>query len=256
MTLFIMAFSGVVKRHVLVISRSQDMLLLITWVQGLFGIEFFCMLLSQALICCLRTGFVGCWYRLIIVCYVALQAGKKFAKTPTEDKDYLRGKSMLQKLDLLKYEKNLRKGMLTDSTLHLVNDRFVTFIYIVYNFLVHCPSLDRAWGMRIFHEERCSLSHIEWFSNEMFCDLSGSILMWFVQCLERRTDPTRTQASDLGLHKKVCCHDLLSRFKELFYFKLVFFAISLLLFFRRWLHSLISPLLNITGYMKVKLHGL
>ncbi|KAG0576966.1 hypothetical protein M758_5G107900 [Ceratodon purpureus] len=50
------------------------------------------------------------------------QVGKKFAKTPTEDKDYLRGKNMLQKLDLQKYEKNLRKGMLTDSTLHLVND--------------------------------------------------------------------------------------------------------------------------------------
>lgn len=50
------------------------------------------------------------------------QVGKKFAKTPTEDKDYSRGKSMLQKLELQKYEKNFRKGLLTDSTLHLVND--------------------------------------------------------------------------------------------------------------------------------------
>jgi len=48
--------------------------------------------------------------------------GKKFAKPPTEDKDYLLGKSMLQNLDLQKYEKNFRKGLLTDSTLHLVND--------------------------------------------------------------------------------------------------------------------------------------
>lgn len=54
-----------------------------------------------------------------------LQVGKKFAKTPTEDKDYLRGKNMLQKLELQKYEKNFRKGMLTDETLPLVNDRFV-----------------------------------------------------------------------------------------------------------------------------------
>lgn len=50
------------------------------------------------------------------------QVGKKFAKAPTEDKDYLRGKNMLQKLELQKYEKNFRKGMLTDETLHLVND--------------------------------------------------------------------------------------------------------------------------------------
>lgn len=32
---------------------------------------------------------------------------------------------MLQKLELQKYEKNFRKGMLTDETLPLVNDRFV-----------------------------------------------------------------------------------------------------------------------------------
>lgn len=50
------------------------------------------------------------------------QVGKKFAKPPTEDKDYLLGRSMLQNLDLQKYEKNFRKGLLTDSTLHLVTD--------------------------------------------------------------------------------------------------------------------------------------
>jgi hypothetical protein len=50
------------------------------------------------------------------------QLGKKFAKTPTEDKDYMRSKSMLEKLSLQKYEKNFKKGMLTDSTLHLLND--------------------------------------------------------------------------------------------------------------------------------------
>lgn len=62
----------------------------------------------------------------MVLYFVGPQVGKKFAKTPTEDKDYLRGKSMLTKLDLQKYEKNFKKGMLTDSTLHLVNDRFVT----------------------------------------------------------------------------------------------------------------------------------
>ena len=55
---------------------------------------------------------------------------------------------MLQKLDLQKYEKNLRKGMLTDSTLHLVNDRFVTITYNHYLLLFRRPSLD-AW--RYFH---------------------------------------------------------------------------------------------------------
>lgn len=78
----------------------------------------------------------------MVLYYVALQVGKKFAKTPTEDKDYLQGKVMLQKLDLQKYEKNLRKGMLTDSTLHLVNDRFVILTHYLYLFLVRCPNLD------------------------------------------------------------------------------------------------------------------
>lgn len=51
---------------------------------------------------------------------------------------------MLQKLELQKYEKNFRKGMLTDETLHLVNDRFVpalTFSFY-YNY-VACIS----WSM-------------------------------------------------------------------------------------------------------------
>lgn len=41
----------------------------------------------------------------------------------------MRSKSMLEKLSLQKYEKNFKKGMLTDSTLHLLNDRSVTAPY-------------------------------------------------------------------------------------------------------------------------------
>lgn len=55
-----------------------------------------------------------------------LQVGQQFAQTPSEDKLYSRGKSMLHNLDLQKYEKNFRKGMLTDSTLSLLNDRLRT----------------------------------------------------------------------------------------------------------------------------------
>ena len=94
---------------------------------------------------------------------VALQVGKKFAKTPTEDKDYVLGKNMLQKLDLQKYEKNLRKGMLTDSTLHLVNDRFITVTRNLYLFLVHCRNHNVC---RYLHEEH-SFCHIECVSSKM-----------------------------------------------------------------------------------------
>lgn len=54
-----------------------------------------------------------------------MQVGQQFAmsQAPTEDKLYSQGKSMLNNLGLQKYEKNLKKGLLTDSTLPLLNDR-------------------------------------------------------------------------------------------------------------------------------------
>jgi hypothetical protein len=56
-----------------------------------------------------------------------MQVGQQFAmsQAPTEDKLYSQGKSMLNNLGLQKYEKNLKKGLLTDSTLPLLNDRYV-----------------------------------------------------------------------------------------------------------------------------------
>lgn len=56
--------------------------------------------------------------------------------------------------------------------------------------------------------------HIDCFSNKclvVLVNLKSYLL--FVQCLKRRTNPTRTQASDLGL-LKVSYHDLLARFKS------------------------------------------
>ncbi|GJN27733.1 hypothetical protein PR202_gb15779 [Eleusine coracana subsp. coracana] len=50
--------------------------------------------------------------------------GQKFSQPKGEDKDtyYSRGRSMLQKLGLQNYEKNFKKGLLTDSTLPLLTD--------------------------------------------------------------------------------------------------------------------------------------
>ncbi|CAM6035840.1 unnamed protein product [Sphagnum compactum] len=52
------------------------------------------------------------------------KVGQQFAmsQAPTEDNLYSQGKSMLNNLGLQKYEKNLKKGLLTDSTLPLLND--------------------------------------------------------------------------------------------------------------------------------------
>jgi len=50
------------------------------------------------------------------------KVGKQFGNKPSDDRFYSRGKTMLQNLELQKYEKNFRKGLLTDSTLHLLNE--------------------------------------------------------------------------------------------------------------------------------------
>ncbi|KAF0891945.1 hypothetical protein E2562_011332 [Oryza meyeriana var. granulata] len=48
--------------------------------------------------------------------------GQKFSKPQSEDLYYSRARSMLQKLGLEKYEKNFKKGLLTDQTLPLLTD--------------------------------------------------------------------------------------------------------------------------------------
>lgn len=48
--------------------------------------------------------------------------GEKFSQPPAEDIYYVKTRSMLTDLGLINYEKNFKKGMLTDSTLPLLND--------------------------------------------------------------------------------------------------------------------------------------
>ncbi|XWS61453.1 hypothetical protein CRYUN_Cryun07bG0127100 [Craigia yunnanensis] len=50
------------------------------------------------------------------------QLGKKFSQPPVEDVYYSRTRSMLNSLGLQNYEKNFKKGLLTDSTLPLLTD--------------------------------------------------------------------------------------------------------------------------------------
>ncbi|RLM66027.1 uncharacterized protein C2845_PM16G06650 [Panicum miliaceum] len=48
--------------------------------------------------------------------------GQKFSQPKSEDTYYSRGRSMLQSLGLQNYEKNFKKGLLTDQTLPLLTD--------------------------------------------------------------------------------------------------------------------------------------
>ncbi|KAJ8644318.1 hypothetical protein MRB53_006066 [Persea americana] len=50
------------------------------------------------------------------------QLGQKFSQPPAEDIFYARTRSMLTNLGLQNYEKNFKKGLLTDSTLPLLTD--------------------------------------------------------------------------------------------------------------------------------------
>ncbi|XP_012488637.1 chloroplastic import inner membrane translocase subunit HP30-2 [Gossypium raimondii] len=50
------------------------------------------------------------------------QLGKNFSQPPVEDVNYYRTRSMLNSLGLQNYEKNFKKGLLTDSTLPLLTD--------------------------------------------------------------------------------------------------------------------------------------
>lgn len=50
------------------------------------------------------------------------QMGQKFSQPPVEDQFYARTRSMLSNLGLQNYEKNFKRGLLTDNTLPLLND--------------------------------------------------------------------------------------------------------------------------------------
>nr|KYP53798.1 hypothetical protein KK1_024372 [Cajanus cajan] len=50
------------------------------------------------------------------------QIGQKFSQPPTEDIHYAKTRNMLHNLGLQSYEKNFKKGLLTDNTLPLLND--------------------------------------------------------------------------------------------------------------------------------------
>lgn len=56
-----------------------------------------------------------------------VQIGEKFSKPPIEDMRYSETKSMLSRLGLESYEKNFKKGLLTDNTLPLLTDRQVHY---------------------------------------------------------------------------------------------------------------------------------
>lgn len=53
-----------------------------------------------------------------------MQLGQKFSQQPqAEDLNYVKTRFMLSDLGLQNYEKNFKRGMLSDSTLPLLNDR-------------------------------------------------------------------------------------------------------------------------------------
>ncbi|MED6141821.1 hypothetical protein PIB30_107293, partial [Stylosanthes scabra] len=49
--------------------------------------------------------------------------GQKFSQPPAEDTHYVKTRSMLGNLGLQSYEKNFKRGLLTDNTLPLLTDR-------------------------------------------------------------------------------------------------------------------------------------
>ena len=69
--------------------------------------------------------------------HVVLQIGQKFSQPPAEDLFYSRTRSMLTSLGLQNYEKNFKRGLLTDSTLPLLTDRQV--IGLPYSLCVCSP---------------------------------------------------------------------------------------------------------------------
>lgn len=57
-----------------------------------------------------------------------MQLMEKFSQPQAEDTNYAKTRFMLTNLGLQNYEKNFKKGLLTDSTLSLLNDRQVLIV--------------------------------------------------------------------------------------------------------------------------------
>lgn len=108
----------------------------------------------------------------IIFCAV-MQVGEKFSKPPVEDVLYNKTRSMLSSLGLQNYEKNFKKGLLTDNTLPLLTDR-------------QAVELDS-------------------FSLFILIDNSSdSLISYYInQCSSRCTNPTWTKAPHSWSHRKV-----------------------------------------------------
>lgn len=66
-----------------------------------------------------------------------IQLGQKFSQPPAEDIYYTRTRTMLNNLGLQNYEKNFKRGLLTDNTLPLLTDRQVVEYLddLVFNYL-------------------------------------------------------------------------------------------------------------------------
>lgn len=52
-----------------------------------------------------------------------MQIAQKLSQPPAEDTHYAKTRNMLNNLGLKNYEKNFKKGLLSDNTLPLLNDR-------------------------------------------------------------------------------------------------------------------------------------
>lgn len=59
----------------------------------------------------------------ILMCDGILQLGQKFSQPQNDDIYYSRTRELLRNLGLQNYEKNFKKGLLTDRTLPLLTDR-------------------------------------------------------------------------------------------------------------------------------------
>lgn len=68
---------------------------------------------------------IGACLHMLCIYHMVMQLGQKFSTPPAEDVFYNKTKSMLHNLGLQNYEKNFRRGLLTDITLPLLTDRQV-----------------------------------------------------------------------------------------------------------------------------------
>ncbi|KAK9151850.1 hypothetical protein Syun_010159 [Stephania yunnanensis] len=85
-----------------------------------------------------------------------VKLGQKFSQPPAEDIYYSRTRCMLSSLGLQDYEKNFKKGLLTDSTLPLLTDRQVKYFLLLYGELADL--LTRCLGLFFQCSEGCENS--------------------------------------------------------------------------------------------------